>query len=226
MSFCRPPLSRVVVASLALAAVRLAAEINSPFLPPPGQAVAATTATAPLELRGVNSIGDTLMFSIFDPTKKTGTWVKLNEPGYDFSVKKYDPETDTVTIDYQGRSHSLTMRTAKIASSGNAIAPPPPVAPMAPAIAANTPPNPVTRNVVVNPTNATEAARLADWQAEIQRRRDMRAAAANQPGATAAQPAQPAPAPVVQPQVEQARPQTNQGNNQQRQRNPQRQRGQ
>lgn len=206
----RSPLHSIAIAAALLAAAGPAkAELatSSPFLPPGGQQVVAPTNSAPLELRGVMASGDTTMFSIFDPTKKSGTWVGLNESGYDFAVKKYDPENDTVTVEHQGRTHVLQMRTPKIASLGNAIAPPPA---SAPAVVA--PPNPVTRNVVANPTPATEAARLADWQAEIQRRRDMRAQANTTPaGAVPAQVNQP-----VQPQVQVPQPQQNPGNNRQR----------
>ncbi len=162
------------------------------------------------------STGGKEMFSIFDPAKRSGTWVRLNESGYDFAVKKYEADSETVTVEHQGRTHTLVMRVPKIASSGNAVPPPPTLMPVP---AANTPPNPVTRNVTVNPTPQSEAARMADWSAEIQRRRDMRAqAASGQPQ----QPAQMTPAQPVQPQVEQVRPQNDQGN--QRQRNQQRQR--
>ena len=39
--------------------------------------------------------------------------------GNGFTVKKYDANTDTVTVDYQGRTLKLAMRTPKIASLGH-----------------------------------------------------------------------------------------------------------
>ncbi|HEX2854582.1 MAG TPA: hypothetical protein VHO24_15230 [Opitutaceae bacterium] len=205
-----------VALSAAIAPARAELASSSPFLPPGGQQVVAPTNSAPLELRGVMATGNTTMFSIFDPSKKSGTWVGLNESGYDFSVKKYDADNDTVTVEHQGRTHVLAMRTPKIASLGNAVAPPPATAP-----AVLAPPNPVTRNVTATPTPATEAARLADWQAEIQRRRDMRAQAATTPGGAA--PVQVAP--PVQPQAQPAQPQQqNQQGNQRQRGGPQRQR--
>ena len=190
---CHHP--RLILAVLALlgGAVRASAELaaSSPFLPPQGQ-MAAPTSAAPLEFRGISTEGENTRFSIFDPTKKSGTWVALNDSSNEFTVKKYDADSDTVTVDYQGRSLTLAMRTPKVASLGNAMAPPP--APMP--IPGPMQVNPVTRNVLAVPTPASEAARLADWQAEIQRRRDVRA---QQTTATPAAPAVAQPAPAVPP---------------------------
>lgn len=189
---------------------------TSPFLPPAGQAVAAPSTPSALELRGVSTIGNATMFSIFDPAKKSGTWVKLNEPGYDFAVKKYDAENDTVTVEYQGRTLNLVMRTPKIASSGSAVAPPPGAVP-SPIV--NVAPNPAARPAVPNPTPPNEAARMAEWSAEIQRRRDMR----NQAAATQNTGPQPLPMPQPTQMTPQAQPQPNNPGNFPRQRaNPRR----
>ncbi len=186
---------RILLAGLLLGGAGLRAELasTSPFVPQGATGLAAT-ADNPLELRGVMAEGQQLKFSIFDPAKKSGTWVGLNEPGHDFAVKKYDENNDTVILDYQGRTLNLTLRAAKVASSGAAVPPMPAVGPVgAPPVAVA--PNPVTRNVVANPTPATEAARLADWQAEIQRRRELRAQqAATTPVATTPAPSAPPPA--------------------------------
>jgi hypothetical protein len=204
----RPLFAAVVLLGLAARAnAELAA--TSPFLPPQGQMIMAPTAGAPLEFRGVTTMEGHAKFSIFDPAQKKSTWIGLNETGFDFAVKKYDPDSDVVTVDYQGRSLTLAMRTPKVASLGTAV-PPPQVPIVGPVPMPNAAQNLVTRNVVAAPTPATEAARLADWQAEIQRRRDMRAQQAT------TQPAQPAPQ-VAQPQV-QTQPQPNQPQNGQRQR--------
>jgi hypothetical protein len=208
-SFPSPLLAVGMLLGLVLPAkAELAA--TSPFLPPGGQAVAAPVNTVPLELRGVNSTRSGTMFSIFDPVKKSGTWVKINETGYDFAVKKYDADTDTVTIEYQGRTQVLQMRTPKIASSGNAVAPLPAPAPI---IAGPVPNQNPTPRVVASPTPATEAARLADWQAEIQRRRDMRAQAATQPPGPQPQASPASSGPQVQPKnVPNPRPRARAGN--------------
>jgi hypothetical protein len=210
MFFRTPPLRFVAAAGAWLVAVLGAkAELasTSPFLPPGGQPVAAPTNSVPLELRGIAITDGQTEFLIYDPSKKRGTRVRLNEPGHEFSVKKFDPDNENVTIEHRGQTHIIQMRAPKIASAGNAVAPP---AASGPAVVA--PPNPVTRNVVANPTPATEAARLADWQAEIQRRRDMRAQA------TAAAPATAVPAQVAPPVQPQNLPPPQQQPNQQRQR--------
>jgi hypothetical protein len=198
------PSSIFAVAALLGLGAQARAELaaTSPFLPPQGQVINAPVAGAPLEFRGVTTSGGMTKFSIFDPAKKSGNWVGMNESGFDFAVKKYEPDSDTVIVDYQGRSLTLAMKTPKVASLGSAVAPMTVPTPMIAAMPSPVPGAPgtqnlVTRNVVANPTPATEAARLADWQAEIQRRRDMRAqqAAAQtnvQPQAQAqAQPNQP-----------------------------------
>lgn len=172
---------------------------TSPFLPPQSQMAAAPTTPPPLELRGVTTIENVTMFSLFDPTaKKTGGWLKLNEPGPGFTVKSYDAGSDTVTVDYQGRSLKLPMRTPKIASSGPAVAVPPASVPlvMQPPIAPSGGPRPI----VPNPAPATEAARMAEWTAEIQKRRDLRNQTAGQPTPPATSPqAAPAPTPGTTP---------------------------
>src|ERR1051326_9205579 len=110
---------------LSIGALRAHAELaaKSPFMPEGGQSIVAPTAGAPLEFRGVTSSDGSTRFSIFDPSRKVGQWVGMNESGYDFSVKKYDADSDTVTVDYQGRSMTVALRTPKVASLGNAVAP-------------------------------------------------------------------------------------------------------
>lgn len=62
------------------------------------------------------------MFSIFDSSRKTGVWVKLNETGHGFAVTRYDDAHDTVTIEQAGRSFLLVLRAAKIASADGSLA--------------------------------------------------------------------------------------------------------
>lgn len=158
---------------------------TSPFLPPQSQVAAAPTTPPPLELRGVTTIENVTLFSIVDPSaKKTGGWLKLNEQGQGFTVKNYDPASDSVTVDYQGRSLKLAMRTPKIASSGPAVAVPPMAAPLV--MQAPVAPSLAPRPAVPNPASPTEAARMAEWTAEIQKRRDLR----NQPAGLPSPPQQ------------------------------------
>ncbi|MBS0663855.1 MAG: hypothetical protein JSR48_11375 [Verrucomicrobia bacterium] len=142
---------------------------SSPFLPPTAGGATPAEAT-PLELRGIMADGAGYRFSIFDPTRHTGTWARVNETGYDFVIRSYDPSRDLVTLDYQGRVLTLALRTAKVAA-----------APAAPAAGAGNTgaagPNPP---VVLNPTPADEVARFNRVKEEIARRRALREQAAAQ----------------------------------------------
>ena len=86
---------------------------TSPFLPPEGAAAAAAE-NQPLELRGIMFDGSGYRFSVYDPIKHTGQWVRLNEPGHEFTVKTHDAARDAITVDFQGRVMTLTLHTAKV----------------------------------------------------------------------------------------------------------------
>src|SRR4051812_3958866 len=84
-----------VLAGIATAG-RAELSTTSPFLPPQSQVVAPPAPPPPFELRGIDTFGGVTMFSIVDASspKKSAAWVKLNESGPGYSVKKYDPEKD------------------------------------------------------------------------------------------------------------------------------------
>jgi len=86
---------------------------NSPFAPPDG-ATSVAADNQPLELRGILADGDGYRFSIYDPARKSGQWVRLNEPGHDFTVKTHDVGQDTIMVDYQGRRLTLPLRAGKV----------------------------------------------------------------------------------------------------------------
>lgn len=163
---------------------------KSPFMPPAGAATGAPTAAAPLEFRAYMDVGGGLQFRLFDPAKKTGVWVKLNERNSEFDVvaKQHDDAQKTLTVEHQGRTLTLAMREAKVVSAGSAgQAAPPPVPMPQPA---NVSPA-VTQTVVVNPSPADEAKRLEAVAAEVARRRALREQASQQIG----QGAMPSPGP-------------------------------
>ena len=180
---------------------------SSPFMPAQAAATTAVTEGAALELRGVMDTGSGMLFGIFDPAKKVSVWSKLNEKDHDFVVKSYDAANETVTVQHGGRTLNLAMRASKVASSGQATAPPPMSAPAAM-------PSAVTQSVVLNPTPADEQRRLEAVAAEVRRRRALREQAsiqaANQP------PAVEAPAPVPQSQAQRGQRPQPQGQNQNR----------
>ena len=69
----------------------------SPFLPQNG-AGGPVTENSPIELRGILAIPGGSLFGLFDPVKKQGGWVKLNEAGRDFTVRSYDAANVAVTM--------------------------------------------------------------------------------------------------------------------------------
>lgn len=178
----RYSLFRFTIALAMAAAARLDAQLakNSPFVPPQGAATAGPTAGAPLEFRGWLKTAEGILYRIRDPARKADTWVKLNERDSTLEVtaKQHDPERNTLTIEYQGRTLTLAIREAKIVSSGSAAHPMP--SPVASAPAPNVSPA-VTQSVVVNPTPADEQRRLEAVAAEVARRRALREQAAQQP---------------------------------------------
>jgi hypothetical protein len=190
----------VLLLSLGLAARVWAADAGgaSPFLPP----AAAAASTAPtqdtaLELRGVTALGDSQMFSIYDSGRRMSSWTKLNEVGRDYIVRSYDAAKDTVTVDYQGRTLTLVLHTAKVVSAPVNGPPVQLASPAAPA------PQPIGGPVVLNPTPADEQRRLEAIAAEVNRRRMIRQQAmqANRQQA-AGQPGQPPPQPQPAPNAQ------------------------
>jgi hypothetical protein len=137
---------------------------RSPFLPADGLATASTENT-PLELRGIMSDSRGYRFSIYDPSRHTADWVRLNEAGHDFKVTTHDVAKDTITLDYQGRMLTLALHASKVV--GVAISEPMPSGPR---------PNGMTPGVgpVPKPPSPEEAARYNRAVEEINRRRALR----------------------------------------------------
>ncbi len=159
--------------SLVLGAGLRAADAASPFMPPASATPTnAATPDAPLELRGIMADGGDYMFSLYDSAKKSSTWARLNESGREFVIKAHDVARDMVTVEQNGRTLTLALKAAKIAS-----------APATVPRAAGANPQPIGGPVVLNPTPADEQRRLEAVAAEVRRRRALReqaAAAANQ----------------------------------------------
>ena len=157
------------------ASAQLAAK--SPFLPAQGGATSSPTTGAPLEYRSWMETAQGLKARIVDPSRRAGAWMLVNErdPSFDFVVKQIDTEHDTVAVDYQGRTLTLALHVAKVASSGAAQN----FAAGAPNLGSNMPAA-ITQSVVVNPTPADEQRRLEAVAAEVARRRQLREQAAQQ----------------------------------------------
>jgi hypothetical protein len=159
-----PLMSLALIAVVAAAPATATADLAqaSPFLPSGMSASAAQGGpSGPVELRGVMSTSQGTEYCIYDVVKRTSAWVGLNEEGQGFVVKSADPASDSVTVEFQGRTMNLVLRTAKVASAGSA----------APASSPQGAGSAVTQSVVLNPTPADEQRRLDAVAAEVRRRR-------------------------------------------------------
>jgi hypothetical protein len=149
----------------------------SPFLPSSmSESAAKGGPSGPVELRGVMSTSQGTEYCIYDVVKRTSAWVGLNETGQGFVVKSADPASDSVTVEFQGRTMNLVLRTAKVSSAGSAV----------PAMNPQGPANSLTQSVVLNPTPQDEQRRLDAVAAEVRRRRMEREKAAQNAAQTSA----------------------------------------
>ena len=114
------------------------------------------------------AVGDGYRFSIYDSTSKSSAWSRLNETGHHFLVRSYDETRDSVTVEHQGRTLTLALRTAKVASAPVNVPQAPQPGPMP------TAPQPIGGPVVLNPSPADEQRRLEAIAAEVNRRRMIR----------------------------------------------------
>lgn len=133
---------------------------NSPFGAPPA-ASAPAAENQPLEFRGVFADGGEYFFSIYDPAERRSHWVGLAEPGLPFRIRAYDPGTQAVVAEYQGRQLTLALKKAPVAAAPATLAAAPAPPSVQPVLAATASP-------------PEEAARLAAIAAEIRRRRELR----------------------------------------------------
>lgn len=186
--------SLVLVASAQPAAPSLQNLIsNSPF-GSAAQAGAGPVAATPLEFRGTFVDHGERFFSVLDTASRRAEWVGLNEPGRPFAVKSYDPERESIVLEFQGRSMDLKLHSARITAA-------PMPQPSAPVAGNNAPQNVPGRPAQAAPST-TEAQRLAQVAEEIRRRRALRQQA-SQPGAiipnAAPPPGNQPPSPLQQP---------------------------
>jgi hypothetical protein len=147
----------------------------SPFAPPDGVA-AVTGENQPLELRGILMDSAGYRFSVYDPVKKTGQWVRLNETGYNFTVRVHDVARDTITLDYQGRTLTLPLRNAKVVGMAVPTVPTEPVATSAsgPGLGPRPTAGASGMGPQIKPPTPEETARFNRAVEEINRRRALR----------------------------------------------------
>ena len=142
---------------------------NSPFGTAQQSGNVAATNGASLEFRGTFVEGGERFFSLVDTSTRRAEWVGLNERDRPFVVRSFDPESETITVDHQGRTLNLKLHSARIG-----------VLPQQPVAQAG-PPQPANGNnqPSANQPSATEAQRLAQVAEEIRRRRALRQQSAN-----------------------------------------------
>jgi hypothetical protein len=157
----------IAVGAASGAAAASAQDLNgllqrSPF----GSTAAGQTATTegPLEFRSVLVDQGEYFFSIYQPSTHSSLWVGVNEAGNPFTVQSYDEKTETVKVDFQGRSLSLSLKQAKILAFVQKM----PTAPQTAQPPPGSPPN------AAPTSSADEAGRLARIAEEVRRRRAMR----------------------------------------------------
>jgi hypothetical protein len=172
-----------------LATAQAAISTDSPFMPKNGQVMAAPTENTPIELRGVMSAPDGMYFAIYEPATQKGNWVKLGEADAAYVVRSYDEANSAVSVEYQGRLQTLTLKEARFDGTAAVL---PTVVQQPVTLPGGVPtrqPMPGGMPVAANVSNpADEAARLQQVANEVKRRRAARQAAA-QAGAAAQAPA-------------------------------------
>jgi hypothetical protein len=157
---------------------------TSPFLPADASSSPAVSAEGPIEFHGYLATPGGERFSIYNTARKTATWVGLNEKGGQFVVRSHrvvGGNTDQITVEYQGSTLTLALKSPKIAAA------PIPAAPIfgQPLGMIPTGNAPVVQG---NAPNLPAGASLDEWAAEVQRRRALR-----QQSAPPGSPAPPAP---------------------------------
>lgn len=141
---------------------------NSPFGTAQQGANAVAASGASLEFRGTFVEGGERFFSLVDMSTRRAEWVGLNETDRPFVVRSFDPDSETISVDHQGRTLNLKLHSARIG-----------VLPQQPVAQAG-PPQPGNVNqAAANQPSATEAQRLAQVAEEIRRRRALRQQSAN-----------------------------------------------
>ena len=144
----------VVAAALTVAvtpAARAGVSTESPFAPR-GFGPGGAASNSPIELRGITSDDQGMRFAIYDPAKKEGAWVRVDEKGQPYVVRSYDAGHNQIVVDYQGRSQTLALAEPKFGPSKTV---PMMIPGMAPQSQANLPPR---------PDKATDRAGYEQWK--------------------------------------------------------------
>lgn len=101
-------LSIVLLLAFACLHLRAGVSTESPFVPR-GQAATAAVNNTPIELRGMTSDEEGMRFAIYDPVRKDGKWVRIDEKNDAFVVRSFDEATNRIVVDYQGKAQTLML---------------------------------------------------------------------------------------------------------------------
>ncbi len=138
---------------------------NSPFgKAPVVQNNAPPTEVPPLEFRGVYTEAGVRHFSVFDPSSQRSYWLAEGAEEKGIAIQNFDTSSDKLTVQHQGRTYQLSLKTASITGSPVAAAPQMPVNNGSPQVR----------------SAEADQRRLEAVAAEVRRRRALRQAAAQQ----------------------------------------------
>lgn len=88
---------------------------RSPFIPPnfdpPGTSRAGATQAAvnSYEFKGFYRIGDKYRFLVSEPRSSDGDWVELGEAKDNFEVRRFDPDSETLTLFFNNSEKQLQL---------------------------------------------------------------------------------------------------------------------
>ncbi len=150
------------------------AQEDNPFARP-GAAQAAPAATASpldsLELRGVTTLGERTIVTLFDTATSRSTVVALDSTVNGLTVTDYQPGDDSVRVQSGGRERRVQIKKAQIVTM--ATPPPAPVPPPGAPQAVGSPPVPGSGQPPAVDDQEVRA-RMERVAQEIRRRREMR----------------------------------------------------
>jgi len=89
---------------------------RTPFMAEAAEPPPAAPEPVPLELRGIVSTKSGYLFGIYDSTTHQSNWLAVNETAGALTVRSLDVLNDSITAEYEGRTITLSLKSAKVAS--------------------------------------------------------------------------------------------------------------
>ena len=118
-AFIRYPSSFILLFLLSLPLTASNLVDNSPFIPEgfnassgekKTQSKQQSVATRDLEFRGVYSLGGEYHFNIYNKKDQMGEWVRLNDPGAEYRVLRFDEATTSVQLNLDGETEEIFLK--------------------------------------------------------------------------------------------------------------------